>query len=60
LADQFREFMNADVRCTIVSNFKSDDALYDIFNRLNTGSVPLSTQELRQVLHKGVFADFLG
>jgi len=59
LTDEFREFMNADVRCTIISNFKSDDALYDIFYRLNTGSVPLSTQELRQVLHKGAFADFL-
>ena len=59
LADEFREFMNADVRCTIISNFQSDDALYDIFYRLNTGSVPLSTQELRQVLHKGPFADYL-
>ena len=59
LADEYREFMNADIRCTIISNFKSDDALYDIFYRLNTGSVPLSTQELRQVLHKGPFADFL-
>ena len=44
---------------TIISNFKSDDTLYDIFYRLNTGSVPLSTQELRQVLHKGYFADYL-
>src|SRR5579872_78322 len=59
LSNELREFMNADVRCTIVSNFTSDDALYDIFYRLNTGSVPLSTQELRQVLHKGPFADFL-
>lgn len=59
LSDEFREFMNADVRCTIISNFNSDDALYDIFYRLNTGSVPLSTQELRQVLHKGPFADYL-
>jgi hypothetical protein len=59
LTDVLREFMNADVRCTIISNFKSDDSLYDIFYRLNTGSVPLSTQELRQVLHKGPFADYL-
>lgn len=59
LADEYREFMNADIRCTIISNFKSDDVLYDIFYRLNTGSVPLSTQELRQVLHKGPFADYL-
>jgi hypothetical protein len=59
LADELREFTNADIRCTIISNFKSDDALYDIFYRLNTGSVPLSTQELRQVLISGAFADFL-
>jgi hypothetical protein len=57
--DEEREFMNADVRCAVISSFKSDDALYDIFYRLNTGSVPLSTQELRQVLHKGAFADHL-
>jgi Protein of unknown function DUF262 len=59
LQDQHRQFINADVRCTIIKNYKSDDALYDIFYRLNTGSVPLSTQELRQVLHKGPFADYL-
>jgi len=57
--NEMREFTNADMRCTIISNFKTDDALYDIFYRLNTGSVPLSTQELRQVLHKGPFADYL-
>jgi hypothetical protein len=51
--------MNADVRCTVVSNYQQDDLLYDMFYRLNTGSVPLSTQELRQVLSKGGFADFL-
>jgi hypothetical protein len=59
LSDKYREFMNADLRCTIISKAKSDDALYDIFHRLNSGSVPLSTQELRQVLHKGPFADYL-
>src|SRR6266511_498497 len=58
-ANELREFKNADVRCTIISNFRSDDALYDIFYRLNTGSVPLSTQELRQVLKKGPLADYL-
>lgn len=57
--DDFRKFLNADIRCTVVSNVKSSDVLYDIFYRLNTGSVPLSTQELRQVLHKGDFADYL-
>ncbi len=58
-ADDFRKFINADLRCTIISNIGSEDPLYDIFYRLNTGSVPLSTQELRQVLHRGPFADYL-
>ena len=57
--NEHREFLNADVRCTIISNYESTDILYDIFYRLNTGSVALSSQELRQVLHKGPFADYL-
>lgn len=57
--DQQRRLMNADIRCTILSGFHDDDILYDIFYRLNTGSVPLSTQELRQVLNRGPFADYL-
>ena len=56
---ELREFLNADVRCTVVSNYQSADVLYNIFYRLNTGSVPLSSQELRQVLNRGPFADYL-
>jgi uncharacterized protein with ParB-like and HNH nuclease domain len=52
-------FFNHDIRCTIITGLKSQDVLYDIFYRLNTNSVPLSTQELRQVLNKGLFADYL-
>ena len=33
--------------------------LYFIFSRLNSGSVPLSTQELRQALYPGAFTDFV-
>lgn len=58
-ADDYRQLMNADIRCTVISNYKSNAVLYDIFYRLNTGSVPLSSQELRQVLNRGAFADFL-
>jgi hypothetical protein len=57
--NDLRTFLNADIRCTVLSNYQSDDVLYDVFYRLNTGSVPLSTQELRQVLNKGPFADYL-
>jgi len=58
-SDDHRYFLNADMRCTVISGFDKNDVLYDIFYRLNTGSESLSTQELRQVLHRGPFADFL-
>jgi hypothetical protein len=54
-----RQILNADIRCTVLSGYQTTDVLYDIFNRLNTGSVPLSTQELRQSLSRGHFSDFL-
>lgn len=54
-----RGLRNADIRCTIISNYKDVGVLYDIFYRLNAGSVPLSSQELRQVLNRGPFANFL-
>jgi hypothetical protein len=55
----FRTLMNSDIRCTVISNYESVQVLYDIFYRLNTGSVPLSSQELRQVLNRGDFANYL-
>ena len=57
--DELRELRNAAVRCTVVSSYRSWDVLYDIFLRLNTGSVPLSSQELRQARSPGPFADYL-
>lgn len=59
LNDEYRLLMNSDIRCTVIANYKSNDVLYDIFYRLNTGSVPLSSQELRQVLNRGPFAGYL-
>jgi hypothetical protein len=59
LEDYHRRLMNADIRCTVLSNYSDPDVLYDIFYRINTGSVRLGSQELRQVLHRGWFADFL-
>lgn len=57
--DEKREFGNSSLRCTVITNYKNDDVLYDIFYRLNSGSVALSTQELRNSLNPGEFADFL-
>jgi len=57
--ESYRAFQNSDIRCTVVFNQTSDDILYEIFYRLNSGAVPLSMQELRQSLRKGEFSDFL-
>ena len=54
-----REFDNSSLRCTVITGHKSIDVLFDIFYRLNSGSVSLSTQELRQSLNRGCFSDFL-
>ena len=56
---QRRQLLNADIRTTVVSGYANDNVLYNIFYRLNTGSVPLSSQELRQVLNRGGFAKFI-
>lgn len=58
-ADERRELANADIRTTLVTGFKDEAVLYDIFYRINTGTVPLSSQELRQVLNRGAFAKYL-
>lgn len=57
--DKRRQLANADIRTTVISGFDNETILYDIFYRLNTGSVPLSSQELRQVLHRGDFSRYL-
>ncbi len=48
-------FENQPIRTVIVRNWQSEKVLYIIFHRLNTSSVPLSPQELRQALHPGKF-----
>jgi Protein of unknown function DUF262 len=54
-----RQLANQSIRAALVVGTKTDDVLYDIFYRVNSGSVPLSGQELRQVLLRGGFSDFL-
>lgn len=57
--DELRQLANADIRTTVIAEYEDEGTLYDIFYRLNTGSVPLSSQELRQVLHRGEFSKYL-
>ncbi len=53
------EFENQPIRTVVIRGWKNEEVLYTIFHRLNTGSVPLSAQELRQALHPGPFLTFV-
>jgi hypothetical protein len=59
LATDLAEFQNRTIRTAVVRSWPSEDFLYLVFLRLNSETVPLSPQELRQALHAGPFADFL-
>ena len=51
-------YENQTIRTVVVRNWPDDSFLYLVFLRLNTGSVPLSPQELRQALNPGPFTDY--
>lgn len=57
--DDLNSFLNQTIRTVVVRNWPDDAFLNLVFLRLNTGSVKLSPQELRQALHPGHFTDFL-
>ena len=50
LFDDLSAFENQPIRTVVIKNWPDEDFLYHVFLRLNTGSVPLSPQELRQAL----------
>ena len=52
-------YENQTIRTVVVRNWPNESFLYLVFLRLNTGSLPLSSQELRQALHPGPFSDFV-
>jgi hypothetical protein len=54
-----RAFQNQTIRTVVIKGWPNESVLYLIFLRLNTGSVQLSPQELRQALHPGPFLTFV-
>lgn len=58
-ASDLKFFRNQTIRTVVVRNWPTDDFLYRVFLRLNTGSLPLSPQELRSALIPGPFLRFL-
>ncbi|MCC5613034.1 DUF262 domain-containing protein [Nostoc sp. CHAB 5834] len=60
LSDDRTAFENSSIRTIVIRNWQSEEYLYEVFLRINTGSVQLSPQELRQALHPGPFSSFVG
>lgn len=58
LRSEVSSFQNQPIRTVVLRNWPNEDFLYLVFLRLNTGSVQLSPQELRQALHPGAFVSF--
>jgi len=58
LRDDLDFFENQTIRTVVLRNWPSEDYLYLVFLRLNSGSLPLSPQELRQVVSPGAFTEF--
>lgn len=58
-SDDLNSFDNQTIRTVVIRNWTDEKYLYSVFLRINTGSVQLSPQELRQALHPGDFSDFI-
>lgn len=51
--DYAQAFQNQTIRSVVLKNWATENFLYALFYRLNTGSLPLSPQELRSALKPG-------
>ena len=60
LSDDRAAFENSSIRTIVIRNWQHEEYLYEVFLRINTGSVQLSPQELRQALYPGNFSRFIG
>lgn len=59
LENDLNAFLNYTIRTVVIRNWPSYDFLHLVFLRLNTGSVKLSPQELRQAMFPGDFSNLV-
>lgn len=57
--DELNAFSNHTIRTVVIRNWPDLDFLHLVFLRLNTGSLKLSPQELRQAAIPGRFSDYV-
>lgn len=55
----YNALCNQAIRTVVIRNWSDTDFLHTVFLRLNTGSVNLSPQELRQALIPGEFSNYV-
>lgn len=48
-----RKIETQTIRCIIISNESHPDIKFDVFERLNTNTIPLNAQELRNCIYRG-------
>ena len=59
LNDDLTAFQNSNIRTIVIRNWQKDVYLYEVFLRINNGSLKLSPQELRQALYPGPFSTYI-
>ncbi|CAB3715693.1 hypothetical protein LMG24238_04496 [Paraburkholderia sediminicola] len=59
LESDYNALCNQPIRTVVIRNWRDTNFLHTVFLRLNTGSVKLSPQELRQALQPGAFSTFI-
>lgn len=59
LEADYNALCNQPIRTVVIKSWRDTDFLHTVFLRLNTGSVTLSPQELRQALLPGPFSDYI-
>jgi hypothetical protein len=52
-----RRIQNRTIRCIVITEDSHEDIKFDVFERLNTGAVRLSDQELRNSIYRGPLND---
>ncbi|MDF2367860.1 DUF262 domain-containing protein [Sneathiella sp.] len=55
-----RKLKTYTLRCIVITNESHPEIKFDVFQRLNSNTVPLNAQELRNCIHRGEFNNLLG
>lgn len=55
-----RQLETHTMRCVVITNQSHHEIKFDVFERLNSNTVPLNAQELRNCVYRGALNTFLG